>query len=73
MAYSCSTCGAVADAPGHLCNPTEDTANCGFCGTPEVDTKHICRDKLIAMKYVCDNCGRVAMESAHLCKPTAID
>ena len=72
MAYTCTNCGAVANAPGHLCNPCGDASKCSFCGTPEVSTTHVCKDKLAAMKFVCDGCGRVAMEEAHLCKPSTI-
>jgi hypothetical protein len=72
MAYTCKNCGAVADAPGHLCNPCGDAAKCNFCGTPETEPKHMCKDKLAAMKYSCSGCGRVAMESDHLCAPTPI-
>ena len=72
MAYTCKNCGAVADAPGHLCNPCGDKQKCSFCGAPEVDHTHICKSKLSAMKFVCDGCGRVAMESEHLCKPAPI-
>jgi hypothetical protein len=72
MAYTCKNCGAVADAPGHLCNPCGDAQNCSFCGASQTDPKHICKDKLAAMKYVCEGCGRVAVEEHHLCKPSAI-
>jgi hypothetical protein len=72
MAHTCKNCGAVANDPGHLCDPCGDKANCSFCGTPNVAAGHICKDKLAAMKFVCDGCGRVAMEKGHLCKPTAI-
>ncbi len=72
MAYTCKNCGAVADDPGHLCNPCGDTTTCSFCGKPAVDAKHVCKDKLNAMKYVCESCGRVAMEANHLCKATPI-
>jgi hypothetical protein len=37
-----------------------------------VDTAHMCKDKLAAMKYVCEGCGRVAMEAGHLCKAKPI-
>ncbi len=47
-------------------------AKCTFCGAPAADTKHVCKDKLAAMKFVCDGCGRVAMEKEHLCKPAPI-
>ena len=66
------TCGAVADEPGHLCSPCGDKAACSFCGAPAVDTAHMCKDKLSAMKYVCEGCGRVAMEEDHLCKAKPI-
>ncbi len=73
MAYSCKTCGAVADAPGSLCKPCDDKlASCSFCGTPKVDSKHVCTDKLAEMRYVCDGCGRVALEEKHVCKPKPI-
>jgi hypothetical protein len=72
MAYTCKNCGAVADAPGHLCNPCSEAENCSFCGSHKVEHSHMCKDKLSAMKYVCGGCGRVAMEDKHLCKPTPI-
>lgn len=72
MSYTCANCGAVANAPGHLCNPCGDAAKCSFCGTPDQDTAHMCKDKLAAMKFSCDGCGRVAMEAEHLCKPSPI-
>jgi hypothetical protein len=72
MAYTCKNCGAVADEPGHLCNPCGDPQKCSFCGAPGVTHTHICKDKLAAMKFVCQGCGRVAMEEGHLCKPSPI-
>lgn len=72
MAYTCKNCGAVANEPGHLCNPCDDKAKCSFCGAPEMDALHICKDKLAAMKFQCGGCGRVAMEKDHLCKPSPI-
>ncbi len=72
MAYTCKNCGAVANAPGHLCSPCDDKEKCSFCGDPQVDARHICKDKLSAMKFSCDGCGRVAMEESHLCKPSPI-
>jgi hypothetical protein len=72
MAYTCKNCGAVAEAPGHLCNPCGDASKCSFCGAPQVDPRHVCKDKLAAMNYVCDGCGRVAMAAGHLCKPSPI-
>lgn len=73
MAYSCKTCGALADAPGHLCNPCDDKEeSCSFCGIPDVDSKHVCKDKLAEMKYVCGGCGRVALEAENVCKPQLI-
>jgi hypothetical protein len=73
MAYTCTTCGAIADRPGHLCNPCGDKAKCSFCGTSATDPRHVCKDKLAAMRYVCGGCGRTATESVHLCKPSAIE
>jgi hypothetical protein len=72
MPYTCKNCGAVANEPGHLCNPCGDKAKCRFCGSPDVGVGHMCTDKLAAMKFVCEGCGRVAMETEHLCKPKAI-
>lgn len=72
MAYTCKRCGAVANEPGHLCNPCNDRSKCSFCGEPEVTATHVCTQKLSRMKFVCDGCGRVAMEKEHLCKPSSI-
>lgn len=73
MEYTCKKCGAVADEPGHLCNPCGDESKCSFCGRPKVNSNHICTDKLAAMKYVCADCGRVATEEHLLCKAGAIN
>ncbi len=72
MSYTCKQCGAIADAPGHLCNPCGDASKCSCCGEMNTDTKHVCKDKLAQMKYVCEGCGRVAMEKEHVCKPAEI-
>lgn len=73
MAHTCKNCGALADSPGHLCNPCDDKEKCSFCGAPEVEAKHICKDKLAVMKFVCNGCGRVAMQEGHLCSPAPIE
>jgi hypothetical protein len=72
MAYTCKNCGAVADEPGHLCNPCGDKSECSFCGAAGVDSTHMCQNKLEHMGYVCEGCGRVAESATHLCKPKAI-
>ena len=37
---------------------SSDETKCSFCGAPTVDARHVCKDKLAAMKFVCDGCGR---------------
>lgn len=72
MAFTCKTCGAIAESPGHLCSPCGDESACSFCGHPKTDARHVCKDKIAAMKYVCDNCGRLATKKEHLCNPSAV-
>jgi hypothetical protein len=67
MSYTCKRCGAVANEPGHLCNPCGDRSKCSFCGAPDTTATHVCSQKLAKMKFVCDGCGRVAMEKEALC------
>lgn len=69
---TCQNCGATADDPGHLCNPTVFNEHCDYCGAHNVSPNHVCRGKLAAMKYSCGNCGRVAEKEGNLCKPTEI-
>jgi len=73
MTHTCKNCGAIAEEPGHLCDPCGENENCSFCGDSGVELKHMCKDKLAAMKYVCNGCGRVAMEEGHLCSPALIE
>jgi hypothetical protein len=72
MAHTCKNCGAVADDPGHLCNPSVEVIACSFCGAGDVAATHVCKEKLAAMKFSCQSCGRVAAESGDLCKPFVI-
>ncbi len=72
MPYACKTCGAIAEDPGHLCNPCGEKQGCSFCGTLKVDARHICRDKLGSMEFYCEGCGRLATQSSHLCRPRQI-
>ncbi|WP_163338869.1 hypothetical protein [Desulfopila sp. IMCC35008] len=72
MAYTCQNCGAEADKPGHLCNPSSEGIDCKFCGEKDVAASHVCKSKLASLKYSCESCGRLAMDSAHLCKPAEI-
>ena len=73
MAHTCKNCGAVADDPGHLCDPTEEALHCDHCGEHNVPVSHVCKGKLAAMKYSCGSCGRVAEEKEHLCNPAEIE
>jgi len=68
--YVCSTCGALAEEPGHLCNPQGEKAACSYCAQ-EVSPheKHFCKGKLEDIKYVCEGCGRLATKADFLCKP----
>ncbi len=69
---TCLNCGATSDDPGHLCNPTDFTMHCDYCGAHNVSPTHVCKGKLAAMKYSCTNCGRVAEEANELCNPAEI-
>jgi len=73
MAYTCTTCGAIAETPGHLCSPCDDRSPCHYCGAQEAGARHICRDKLVAMQFYCTSCGRVAEKNSLLCNPLPID
>ncbi|TKB09981.1 hypothetical protein [Desulforhopalus sp. IMCC35007] len=72
MAHTCKSCGAVADDPGHLCDPIDEEISCSFCGEKNVGITHVCKAKLAAIKYSCSSCGRMAASSGDLCKPTEI-
>ena len=69
-AYVCATCGAVAEAPGHLCNPQGAETKCSYCGVEhDAHAKHYCKGKMEDLKYVCDKCGRLATSKDFLCAP----
>ncbi|KJS31223.1 MAG: hypothetical protein VR64_12295 [Desulfatitalea sp. BRH_c12] len=72
MDYSCKTCGATVNTPGHLCNPCSEKVKCNFCGQDDVSARHMCTNKLAGMRFVCGECGRVADSPDHLCKPNQI-
>jgi DNA-directed RNA polymerase subunit RPC12/RpoP len=70
--YTCATCGALAEEPGHLCNPAGEPMTCAYCGEKGVHAKHYCKGKLEDIKYVCDQCGRLATSADLLCKPKSV-
>ena len=73
MAYTCKTCGAVAEDPGHLCAPSDGRpppAPIAGRNTPHV--KHYCKGKMEDLKYVCEGCGRLATSPDLVCKPSKV-
>jgi uncharacterized Zn finger protein len=72
MAYTCTTCGVVADDPGHLCNPSVEKVDCSHCGTKDVGVHHVCKEMLAAVQYSCQSCGRVDTDGSSLCRPAKI-
>ena len=72
MAHTCKSCGAIADDPGHLCDPTTEILACDYCGVKDVSVNHVCKEKLTAMKYSCSSCGKMAPEENRLCNPIEI-
>ncbi len=72
MAHTCKNCGAVADDPGHLCDPTTELLSCSYCKGDDVGVNHVCKEKLTAMKFSCGSCGKMAPEEARLCNPVKI-
>jgi len=72
MPYTCTTCGAVAETPGHLCSPCDDALPCYSCGPSEASARHVCREQRVAVQFFCTTCGRVAEEKSFLCAPSPI-
>ncbi len=70
--YTCETCGALAEEPGHLCNPSQEKVVCPYCGDVAPHQKHYCKGKMEDLKYVCDQCGRLAPSEELLCKPMKV-
>lgn len=72
-AYVCATCGAVAEEPGHLCNPQGAASSCSYCGQEYASGEtHYCQGKLADLKYVCEGCGRLATSKEFLCQPKEV-
>uniref|UniRef100_A0A7V4G8N6 Uncharacterized protein n=1 Tax=Desulfobacca acetoxidans TaxID=60893 RepID=A0A7V4G8N6_9BACT len=72
-AYVCATCGALAEEPGHLCNPQGAPLACSYCGLEHAPhEKHYCQGKLEDLKYVCESCGRLATSQDFLCHPKEV-
>ena len=60
MAYTCKTCGAVAEDPGHLCAPYDRRHDLRLLRENAPHVKHYCKGKMEDLKYVCEQCGRLA-------------
>ncbi len=71
--YVCETCGAMAEEPGHLCNPQGMGQKCTYCGgEAKPHEKHYCKGKMEDLKYVCEKCGRLATSKEFLCDPKGV-
>jgi hypothetical protein len=70
--YTCETCGALAEEPGHLCKPSGEAMPCSYCGKKESAPKHFCKGKLEDIKFVCEGCGRLATSADLVCKPAKV-
>jgi DNA-directed RNA polymerase subunit RPC12/RpoP len=72
-AYVCKTCGAMAEEPGHLCNPEGTGMKCTYCGMEHsAHEKHYCKGKLEDLQFVCEKCGRLATSENFLCEPKKV-
>ncbi|UYP46202.1 hypothetical protein NEF87_002487 [Candidatus Lokiarchaeum ossiferum] len=59
----------------HHCTPVEEAKRytCGFCGTENINHRHMCKEKLNNIKFYCANCGAVGVEETDICNPVPID
>ena len=72
MAYTCETCGVVAESPEYLCNPSQEEMDRNVCGDTKVNTAQMCRNVSWAVEYSCIRCGRLASEASLLCEASPI-
>jgi DNA-directed RNA polymerase subunit RPC12/RpoP len=71
--YVCETCGALAEEPGHLCNPKgQQKTACPYCGDVTPHKSHFCEGKMKDLSYVCEKCGRLATSADSLCEPQKV-
>ncbi|WP_310599073.1 hypothetical protein [Desulfobulbus sp.] len=72
MSFVCTTCGATAESPGHLCSPHDSATANTSGGGRDNRARHACRDLGNSVRYYCTTCGQVAEEKQNLCAPEAI-
>lgn len=81
MTYTCQNCGATAESPSTLCNPS-DVIKGNLCGisadhfitssNTTFDHNTVCEDKQTTMKYFCVACSRQSADDGLLCDPDKI-
>ncbi|MDR2551469.1 MAG: hypothetical protein LBD10_14860 [Desulfobulbus sp.] len=72
MTFVCTTCGATAESPGHLCSPHDSTTASTSGGVRDAGARHACRDRGDTLRYYCTTCGQVTEEKRNLCAPEPI-
>ncbi len=72
MRYLCTTCGAAAETPGHLCSPCDVFSAGILCTKSDANTGFACGNKPAAHQFVCRTCGRKAEEQNQLCNPEPV-
>ncbi len=73
MNHVCTTCGKIAESPGHLCSPCDETSVCGICGIPATSARHVCQNETTTARFVCGDCGMVSENRGQLCNPEPAD
>lgn len=72
MNYVCTTCGKVAESPGHLCSPCDEASSCCACGVSAASERHSCQNEPIKAQFICADCGMVSERQGQLCNPEPI-
>lgn len=66
--YECGTCGVVAEASEHLCEPRPVESRQDYCGSAS-ENAGMCDTIKKTAQYECGTCGRAVERAGLVCNP----